>query len=256
MKSGPKSGARPDADAAAVAAAPGGALDLLRDQILAAPEVILDDHEVMNALAQASNHRVGSNVVDMRTIAMSRLEKRFERLEDTHQTVLAAAYENLAGTNQVQRAVLALLEPLDFTEFLLSLRTEIADILKVDTVRLCLESPLSGQKAQARLIQEYGHTIGFYAPGSIEEYLTGGRNMTSRVVSLRQISNASVTLYGDKAAWIRSEALMKLDLGGGKLPGMLALGSEDPNQFHPNQGTDLLGFFGSVFERNMRRWLD
>jgi len=36
---------------------------------------------------------------------------------------------------------------------------------------------------------------------------------------------------------------------------MLALGAEDPHQFRPNQGTDLLGFFAGVFERAMRRWL-
>ncbi|MEL6992765.1 MAG: DUF484 domain-containing protein, partial [Pseudomonadota bacterium] len=27
------------------------------------------------------------------------------------------------------------------------------------------------------------------------------------------------------------------------------------HQFSPQQGTDLLGFFGGVFERAMRRWL-
>ena len=36
---------------------------------------------------------------------------------------------------------------------------------------------------------------------------------------------------------------------------MLVFGSEDPHRFHPDQGTDLLGFFGSVFERTLRRWL-
>jgi len=97
--------------------------------------------------------------------------------------------------------------------------------------------------------------LGFYRPGSIEEYLTEGRNISSRAVTLRQIGRASDTLYGEKAVWIRSEALMRLDLGAGNLPGMLALGSEDPHQFHPNQGSDLLAFLGSVFERTMRRWL-
>jgi uncharacterized protein YigA (DUF484 family) len=36
---------------------------------------------------------------------------------------------------------------------------------------------------------------------------------------------------------------------------MLVLGSEDPHQFTPQQGTDLLAFFTGVFERAMRRWL-
>ena len=54
---------------------------------------------------------------------------------------------------------------------------------------------------------------------------------------------------------IRSEALLKLDFGAGRLPGMLALGAEDPHQFKPTHATDLLAFFAGVFERTMRRWL-
>jgi len=232
------------------------ALDQLRDQLMAEPEMILEDRALMKALVAANDRTIGANVVDMRGLAMDRLEARFDRLEDTHRNVIAAAYENLAGTKQIQRAVLALLEPLDFTEFLHSLKSEIADILKVDSIRLCLESPVSGHKAQTHLSQEYGEILGFFAPGSIEEYLTEGRNMAARAVTLRQVAQASEKLYGDKASWIRSESLLRLDLGTGNLPGMLALGSEDPHQFHPNQGVDLLAFLGGVFERAMRRWLD
>ena len=36
---------------------------------------------------------------------------------------------------------------------------------------------------------------------------------------------------------------------------MLVMGAEDPHQFKPTQGTDLLAFFAGVFERTMRRWL-
>lgn len=231
------------------------ALDQLRDQLMQEPERILEDRDLMKALVAANDRSVGQNVIDLRGLAMDRLEQRFDRLEDTHQTVIAAAYSNLTGTKQIQRAVLAILEPLDFTEFLQSLGSEVADILKVDAIRLCLESPQSGLALQKKLVGEYGATLGFYGPGSIEEYLVEGRNMSARSVTLRQVSDASATLYGEQAAWVRSEALMRLDLGAGNLPGMLALGSEDPHQFHPNQGSDLLEFLGAVFERAMRRWL-
>jgi hypothetical protein len=33
------------------------------------------------------------------------------------------------------------------------------------------------------------------------------------------------------------------------------MGAEDPHQFTPQQGADLLEFFAGVFERTMRRWL-
>ena len=63
------------------------------------------------------------------------------------------------------------------------------------------------------------------------------------------------TLYGPINDWVQSEAVILLDFGEGRLPGMLAIASDDPHQFTTTQGTDLLSFFGGVFERAMRRWL-
>jgi len=77
----------------------------LRDRIIAEPEVILEDRDLMRALIAANERAMGTNVVDLRGIGMERLEARLERLEDTHRSVIAAAYENLAGTNQVHRAI-------------------------------------------------------------------------------------------------------------------------------------------------------
>jgi uncharacterized protein len=74
-------------------------------------------------------------------------------------------------------------------------------------------------------------------------------------VTLRQVVPDSDAVYGEAAGWVRSEALIRLDLGAGRLPGLVAMGAEDPHQFKPTQGTDLLAFFGGVFERAMRRWL-
>ena len=68
----------------------------------------------MRALLQADRSAKGRNVVDLRGVLVDRLEERLDRLEDTHREVLAAAYENVAGMNQVHRACLALLEPDDF----------------------------------------------------------------------------------------------------------------------------------------------
>ena len=62
-------------------------------------------------------------------------------------------------------------------------------------------------------------------------------------------------VYGEGQDWIRSEACIRLELGEGRLPGMIVMGAEDPHQFAPSQGADLLLFFGGVFERAMRQWL-
>lgn len=224
----------------------------LRDRIIAEPETILEDRDLMAALIGANERAMGSNIVDLRGIAMERLENRLDRLEDTHRTVIAAAYENLAGTNQVHRAILQMLDPLSFEDFLKNLSGEVAATLRVDCIRLVLESV---QDAEDPALRKLGEVLFVAEPGFVGDYLTGGRNISLRPVTLRQTIPSSDQLYGDRSGWIRSEALLKLDFGKGRLPGLLVLGAEDPHQFKSTHGTDLLAFFAGVFERTMRRWL-
>lgn len=221
----------------------------IRDLILAAPEKLLEDRDVMAALVGAKESRTGNNVFDLRGIAMQKLEERLDKLEETHRSVIAAAYENLAGTNQLHRAILELLDPLTFDDFLVALSGNVAQALRVDAVGLLLESTQSPQDAASPKI------LRIVSPGTIGAYLSGGRNVPLRPVLLRQCMPDTDMIYGEAAAWVRSEALMRLDFGTGRLPGLLALGSEDPHHFKPSHGTDLLGFFAGVFERTMRRWL-
>jgi uncharacterized protein len=223
-----------------------------RDRILSAPETLLEDSAVMNALIAANERAMGANVIDLRGIAMERLESRLDRLEDTHRTVIAAAYENLAGTNQVHRAVLQILDATTFEAFLTSLNAHIGPTLRVECVKLVLESVQPETAAALRRISDVVHVA---EAGFVSDYLTSGRNGPGKTVVLRQVLPAEDSLYGDKAGFIRSEALMRLDLGTGRLPGLLVLGAEDPHQFKPNHGTDLLAFLAGVFERAMRRWL-
>ena len=224
----------------------------LRDRIISEPEVILEDRDVMRALIAANERTMGSNIIDLRGIAMERLEARLDKLEDTHRNVIAAAYENLAGTNQVHRAILQLLDPLSFEDFLKSLAGDVAQTLRVDSIRLVLESV---QDAEDPALRRLGDVLCVAEPGFIADYLAGGRNVPLRAVTLRQTLPSSDMIYGDRAAFIRSEALMRLDFGRGRLPGLLVMGAEDPHQFKPTHGTDLLAFFAGVFERTMRRWL-
>jgi uncharacterized protein YigA (DUF484 family) len=226
--------------------------DTLREAIISQPNVILDDKDLMQALIAANERAMGGNIVDLRGIAMDRLESRLDRLEDTHRSVIAAAYENLAGTNQVHRAILRMLDPVEFETFLRDLSGEVSEILRVDATKLVLESV---QNDSDTTVKRLGEVLSVAEPGFINHYLSQGRGGQVRKVTLRQVQNASETIYSDKADWIRSEACLKLDFGDGRLPGMLVMGAEDPHMFGPQQGTDLLAFFTGVFERAMRRWL-
>ncbi|WP_294621873.1 DUF484 family protein [uncultured Roseovarius sp.] len=226
--------------------------DTLRERIIAQPDVILEDQDLMRALIAANERAMGGNIVDLRGIAMERLEARLDRLEDTHRSVIAAAYENLAGTNQVHRAILRMLDPVEFEAFIKDLGGDVAEILRVDSVKLVLETV---QDDSDPAIKRLGDVLSVAEPGFIQSYLTGGRNSDPRQVTLRQIHEGDARIYGQDANFVRSEACLLLDFGEGRLPGMLAMGAEDPHQFTPQQGTDLLAFFAGVFERAMRRWL-
>lgn len=222
----------------------------MRARILNEPDTILSDPDVMRALITANEQAMGSNIVDLRGVAMERLEDRLTRLEDTHNSVIAAAYENLAGTNQIHRAILAFLEPHEFEGFIRCLGEDVMTILRVKKVRLLLESH---ETALDPNLVEISDVLSIAEPGFCEHY--AGHGKAARQVTLRGLSPGESTIYGRDSAWVKSEACILLDFGELRLPGMLALGSDDPHQFSANHGTDLLSFMGSVFERAMRRWL-
>lgn len=226
----------------------------IRNRILAAPDVILDDPDVMRALIAANERLLGTNVVDLRGVAMERLEAQLDRLEETHRNVIAAAYENLSGTNQLHRAVLRMLEPTDFGTFLRDLTGEVSQILRVDRAVLVIESD-AGEDPGDPALEGLDGILKVRPKGFVDTYVGRGRGAPVRQVTLRQLGEGEHTLYGEMAGWLRSEACLKLDFGTGRLPGLLALGSEDPHVFSPAHGTDLLVFFGGAVERAMRRWL-
>lgn len=226
----------------------------LREKILAQPDRVLADRDVMNALVAANDRAMGENIVDLRGIAMQRLENRLENLEDTHRTVIAAAYENLAGTNQVHRAILRLLEPGSFEDFMTALGGDVAQMLRVDVIRLVLETVQENGDDDPAL-RRLGEVLHVAQRGFVHAYMTNGRKVAARPVLLRPVPPLAASVYGPAAQDIRSEALMRLDFGPGRLPGMLVFGSEDPHLFKPQHGTDLLAFFAGVFERMMRQWL-
>jgi uncharacterized protein YigA (DUF484 family) len=183
---------------------------------------------------------------------MQRLEARLDRLEDTHRSVIAAAYENLAGTNQVHRAILRLLEPVEFEDFLCVLGQDVAEILRVQRITLVLETTaLMDDPA----IDKLGGTLTVVEPGFVDQYVTYDRGGPARDVILREIDRPNQRVFGTLAAQLRSEACLKLDLGSGRLPGLIVMGASDPRHFTPQLGTDLLSFFAGVFERSMRHWL-
>ncbi|MEL6478605.1 MAG: hypothetical protein AAFR17_14845, partial [Pseudomonadota bacterium] len=113
--------------------------DLIRSLILGDPRLVLDDDQVMRALIGAGAQGA-RNVVDLRDRLVERMEERLKKLLQANRSVIAAAYENVATTNQVHRAVLALIEPDKLAEFLRRLTHDVPVMLGVEEARLCIEA--------------------------------------------------------------------------------------------------------------------
>ncbi|MGB0960661.1 MAG: DUF484 family protein [Halocynthiibacter sp.] len=224
----------------------------IRAQLISNPEFILEDQDLMKVLVAANDDGNGKNVVDMRGVAMNRLEARLARLEETHRAVIAAAYENLASTNLIHRAVLAMIEPNTFKDFIRNLGNEVAEVMQVDCIRLVLESPLN---AEDDTLKKLGGVLHVVEPGFVNAYIGANQDPSDRIVTLRKTRELDTGVYGDTGDWIGSEALIRVDLGDRRLPAMLVLGAESPHQFSPRRGTDLIEFFGETFSRCLCRWL-
>lgn len=230
------------------------AAQALRDQILADPAQILDDPELMTALIAADEGARGGNVVDLRGLALSRLEARLSQLEATHQDVIAAAYANVSTTAQVHRALLAMVRPLELEPFLRLMGTEVADILRVSNVRLLLEP------AETRPMPDLPDPFGLILPvepGLIEAYMDQHRAGRCPDVVLRRVApgQQQPEIHRPHHGVVGSEALIRLELGRDFPAGLLVLGAEAPDQYQPSQATDLIELFGRVFERCLRALL-
>ena len=226
---------------------------LIRQLILTDPELVLSDGEVMRTLigAEASPIEDGRRIVDLRQRLIARLEDRLERLRRTHRSVIAAAYENVAGTQQVQRAILALLEVTRLQDFLAILTRDVPGMLGVEECRFCLEAEVEETGPAHGLSNGLGGRVIALPLGTVEAYLSLDGEAQPGAVVLRSAPPEAEILFGHRE--IRSEALIRLDFA--ELPGLVAFGAHDPYRFQPHHGTDLLTFFGGTIERVLGHWL-
>ena len=236
-------------------AAPTIALDteereLIRALILADPELVLSDDMVMRALL-GSTAQGARNIVDLRDKLVERMEQRLDKLVHTNRSVIAAAYENVAGTQQAHRAILALIDAKDLGEFLRRLTRDVPAMVGVEQARLCLEAEVDDISVAA-LAEGLGDRVLLLPQTHVGEYLMLEGDTSAGPVVLRRCGAEAELIFGALTR-VRSEALLRLDLDGSA--GLLAFGAADPDRFSPDQGIDLLTFLGGIVERLLTRHL-
>ena len=229
--------------------------DQLREEILAKAHEILNDETLLRALIEASDKNLGSKIVDLRSVAMQKMDGELKKLKRSNQQVIATAYENLVGMKQVHQVVLKSLEQNNFDEFITNLDTEACNILRVDCIKIGLETHSSLQNNE-KYDSKLSKLLDLYPVNFVDTYISQGENNNTDDVILRPTPKGSEQLYGKVSKNLKSEGCIKLRIGNKKIIGILALASKKRAKFTAQQGVELLKFMGSVFERRISHWLN
>lgn len=207
---------------------------------LTANPTFLNEHpELIKVLAPPSQNKA-DGVLDMQAFMIERLQGELRTLQSRQSELLSASRVNLSSQERIHTAVLAVIEARTLEDIGRVVAEDYGSILDVSTSTLCFEE--TGKSGL--------HNIISLSPGTIAEI------MGDRQILLRHDINGDKRLYGDDAAKVRSDALVLFDVGKNESSGLLALGSYEPERFHPGQGTEFLGFMARAITGSLRAGLN
>lgn len=221
-----------------------------RDAIIANPEFVFEDAEIMRALLEPSRP-TSRKIVDLRSALVERLERRLTRLVEAHRDVIDAAWDNLSGMEQAHQAVLAMIEAESLDEVGFVVATRIPELFEADSARLCFEGATDRDSDCVTDSPEIAHL----PPGFVSARVSA-RPRVEGSVAFAPVEPGDRAIFGPDVDKLGSVALVALDFGPGWPSGLLALGAVDSTRFGANQNAELLRFVGQAAERLLRRHLE
>lgn len=207
------------------------------------PEFLTQHPDLLDSLKLPDRHG-GEGVVDLQQFMVERLRREVQRLRGDQDDLLSNSRDNLATQTRVHRAALALLEARSLANLVEIVTTDLAVILDVDVVTLCLE-----------------RSEGFTEPSRMEGVQLLDRGAVDGLIGrehevlLRDEVTGDPLLFGGGAGLVRSDALIRLRFGDGMPQGLMAFGTRHPGYFDSGQGTELLSFLARILEHCVRSWL-
>ena len=194
-------------------------------------------------MAPARNQ--GDGVVDLQQFMVERLRRDLTRLRGLQDELVANSRDNLSTQDRIHKAALALLGAQSIAHFVEIIASDLAMLLDVDAAALCLETI---DDAPAKLPVDGLQLL----PAGTVDRLLGA----DRAALLRDDTVGNPEIFEAGAGLVRSDALIRLKIGDGMPPGLLAFGTRHPGYFDPGQGTDLLHFLARIVEHCIRAWLE
>lgn len=208
------------------------------------PGFLNDYPELLEVLTPPERHGSGDGVVDLQAAMIERMRIENRRIGELQADLLATSRANMTTQSRIHAGVLALLEATTFENLIQAITTDLALLLDVDVVALCVEAPDSPQRRDVAGV----HML---YPGEVDDILGPGRD-----IMLVPVTHLANPVYGGGASLVRSEALLRLRPSARAPMGLLALGSRVEGRFDSNQGTEFLVFLARILELCIRTWLE
>jgi uncharacterized protein YigA (DUF484 family) len=181
------------------------------------------------------------HVVDFQRHLIDRLRGALNQRTADRDALVETSRGNLASQHQVHEAALTLIRAASFEDLVWIISRELHDYLHVDVAVLCLDhrTVWPERKIESVLLLPAMLLEAQFAPG--------------QTVNLSGLREESEEFFGPATSLIRSQAMVKLDLG--EHTGVLAIGDRDPGTFEPGQATQLVRFLGDVLAARLQQLL-
>ncbi|MBU0800030.1 MAG: DUF484 family protein [Alphaproteobacteria bacterium] len=203
----------------------------------------LQDNPAVCDLLLPPTEKKGKGIADFQAYMIQRLKEDKEDVIESARELVENSRHNMHNQSRIQRAVVLLLEAHNFEDFVRTITLDFAALLDVDIVSLIVET-------EGEVIPHIDLAgVRLVSPGTVDLLLGG------HPVALEGATVGLDQLYGGGSTLVKSQALLRLNIGAGSPPAMLAFGSRDANLFYPGQGTEMVSFLGHVVERCFRLWL-
>ncbi|MFD2265471.1 DUF484 family protein [Lacibacterium aquatile] len=210
------------------------------------PDFLIEHPDLLGVL-KPPPRQLGNGVVDLQALIVDRLRADVSRLKLTQRKLIATSRNNLVSQGRVHTAVISLIGARSFETFVQIITEELAPILDVDAVGFGVEASRPDEEPGVSATS----SVMILAPGTVSEL------MGDEEILLRSDISGDVRIFGEAASGlVRSDALIRMKIGEGAPPALLALGARRPGIFHPGQGTELIAFLAQTIELTLRAWLD
>jgi hypothetical protein len=208
------------------------------------PEFLIEHPDAVEGLSPPGRSR-GDNVHDLQQFMLRRLNDEVRRLKLQQRELIALSRANLSVQSQVHNAALAMLEARSFEHLIHIVTTDLAQVLDVDVVTICVETAADAMRGRVR-------TAGVHM---LEPHGVDSRIGQGSEVLLANDVPADPVVFGPAAGLVKSQALARIRCSKRSPAGLLALGARDAQKFHPQQGTEMLQFLAGFVSRAIRGWL-